>query len=138
MKAAVFAARAAFAQLQRTVPIIASMSLDVTGRMLLGTDIAAVLTILEALNVDVIGLNCSTGPDYMREPIRYLCEHSTKPVSCVPNAGLPINVDGRACYQLEPVPMAEQMVKFVTDFGVSIVGGCAARRQSTFVSSSPA
>jgi 5-methyltetrahydrofolate--homocysteine methyltransferase len=124
VKAAVFAARAAFAQLQRTVPIIASMSLDVTGRMLLGTDIAAVLTILEALKVDVIGLNCSTGPDYMREPIRYLCEHSTKPVSCVPNAGLPINVDGRACYQLEPVPMAEQMVKFVTDFGVSIVGGC--------------
>src|SRR6202049_5073586 len=124
VKAAVFAARAAFTQLQRSVPIIASMSLDVTGRMLLGTDIAAVLTILEALNVDVIGLNCSTGPDYMREPIGYLCEDSTKPVSCVPNAGLPINVDGRACYQLEPVPMAEQMVKFVTDFGVSIVGGC--------------
>ncbi len=124
VKAAVFAARSAMATAGRRLPVIASVSLDTTGRMLLGTDVAAVLAILEALRVDVVGLNCSTGPDYMREPIRYLADHTTLPLSCIPNAGLPVNVGGRACYQLEPAAMAEQLSRFVRDHGVRVVGGC--------------
>jgi 5-methyltetrahydrofolate--homocysteine methyltransferase len=92
--------------------------------MLLGTDIAAVLAILEALPIDVVGLNCSTGPDYMREPVRYLTSHTHRPISVIPNAGLPINVDGVACYPLEPGPMAETLSEFVTELGVNAVGGC--------------
>ena len=85
----VFGAREAFASAGRSVPIQAQATLDVSGRMLLGTDIAAVLAILESLRVDVVGLNCSTGPEHMREPIRYLAENTPLPVSCIPNAGLP-------------------------------------------------
>ena len=95
------------------LPIQAQVTLDTTGRMLLGTDIAAVLAILEGMQIDVIGLNCSTGPDYMREPIRFLGEHSTLPVSCIPNAGLPLNVDGQAVYPLEPEPFADTLTEFV-------------------------
>ena len=123
-KAAVFGARAAVAAAGRAVPIIASVSLDVTGRMLLGTDAAAVLAILESLHVDVIGFNCSTGPEHMREPIRYITSHTTVPVACIPNAGLPVNVDGRAHYPLEPAPMAQELASFVHEYGVDIVGGC--------------
>src|ERR1700722_9901315 len=123
-KAAVFGARAAAAESGRPVPIMASVSLDVTGRMLLGTDVAAVLAILESLHVDVIGFNCSTGPEHMREPIRYITAHTTLPVACIPNAGLPINVEGRAHYPLEPTPMATELASFVSEYGVSIVGGC--------------
>jgi 5-methyltetrahydrofolate--homocysteine methyltransferase len=123
-KAAVFGARAAAAAAGRPVPIIASVSLDVTGRMLLGTDVAAALAILESLHVDVIGFNCSTGPEHMREPIRYITSHTALPVSCIPNAGLPLNVDGLAHYPLEPVPMATELASFVHEYGVSIVGGC--------------
>ena len=101
-----------------------TVSLDVTGRMLLGTDAAAVLAILEALHVDVIGFNCSTGPEHMREPIRYITSHTALPVACIPNAGLPINVDGRAHYPLQAVPMATELASFVTEYGVSVVGGC--------------
>ncbi|HEY6468412.1 MAG TPA: methionine synthase [Candidatus Dormibacteraeota bacterium] len=123
-KAAVFGARAAAAESGRPVPIIASVSLDVTGRMLLGTDVAAVLAILESLHVDIISLNCSTGPEHMREPIRYLTSHTTLPVACIPNAGLPLNVEGRAHYPLEAVPMASELASFVREYGVNIVGGC--------------
>ena len=100
------------------------MTLDTTGRMLLGTDIAAALAILEGLGIDVIGLNCSTGPEHMREPIRFLGEHATLPVSCIPNAGLPLNVDGEAVYPLEPEPFAEALVEFVEKNHISVVGGC--------------
>jgi 5-methyltetrahydrofolate--homocysteine methyltransferase len=97
----------------------------VSGRMLLGTDIASAMTTLESLGVDVIGLNCSTGPEHMREPIRYLSEHATLPLSVIPNAGLPLNTGvGEAVYPLEPAPMAEALAEFVNDFGVRIVGGC--------------
>ena len=123
-KAAVFGARAAAAAGGRPVPIMASVSLDVTGRMLLGTDVAAVLAILESLHVDVIGFNCSTGPEHMREPIRYITAHTALPVACIPNAGLPVNVDGRAHYPLEPVPMATELASLVHEYGVNIVGGC--------------
>ncbi len=92
--------------------------------MLLGTDIAAVAAVLERLPVDVIGLNCSTGPDHMREPVRYLCENSAKFVSCIPNAGLPLNIDGRAVYTLEPEPFARELADFAEKFGANVVGGC--------------
>ena len=106
------------------IPIQAQVTLDTSGRMLLGTDIAAALAVLEALPVDVVGLNCSTGPEHMREPARYLGEHSTRPVSVIPNAGLPINVDGQAVYPLEPDAMARDLAQMVAEFGVGIVGGC--------------
>ena len=92
--------------------------------MLLGTDIGGVLAILEGLPIDVVGMNCSTGPEHMREPLRYLGEHSTKPVSCIPNAGLPLNVDGQAVYPLEPQPFAEALVEYVEKYHVNVVGGC--------------
>jgi 5-methyltetrahydrofolate--homocysteine methyltransferase len=106
------------------LPIQAQVTLDTTGRMLLGTDINASLAILEGMGIDVIGLNCSTGPEHMREPIRILGENSTLPVSCIPNAGLPLNVDGQAVYPLEPEPFANDMYEFVTKHNISVVGGC--------------
>jgi 5-methyltetrahydrofolate--homocysteine methyltransferase len=123
-RAAIFGARAAFADLGRAVPIQAQASLDTAGRMLLGTDVGAVLAVLESLRVDVVGLNCSTGPEHMREPIRWLCEHTRLPISCIPNAGLPRNVQGNAVYNLAPKPMADELSRFVTEFGVNVVGGC--------------
>jgi 5-methyltetrahydrofolate--homocysteine methyltransferase len=100
VKAAITGIQQAFAETGIWLPIQAQVTLDTTGRMLLGTDITAALTILEDLPIDVIGLNCSTGPEHMREPIRVLGELSTLPVSCIPNAGLPLNVDGQAVYPL--------------------------------------
>ena len=124
LKATIFAAREVFEELGRKVPIQASITLMPSERMLLGTDIGAALNILEHLKVDIIGLNCSTGPDYMREPARYLGEHSTRPVSIIPNAGLPINVDGKAVFPMEPEPFARDLRNMVEHSGVGIVGGC--------------
>ena len=92
--------------------------------MLLGTDIGGVLAILEELPIDVVGMNCSTGPEHMREPLRYLGEQSNQPVSCIPNAGLPLNVDGQAVYPLEPQPFADALVEYVEKYHVNVVGGC--------------
>ena len=125
VKAAVAGFERLFAERGQRVPIQAQVTLDTSGRMLLGTDIASAMTTLEALGVDVLGLNCSTGPEHMREPIRFLGEHASLPISCIPNAGLPINTGvGEAVYPLEPGPMAEALAEFVRDFGVRIVGGC--------------
>ena len=125
VKAAVAGIEKLFAELGRRLPIQTQVTLDVSGRMLLGTDIASAMTTLEALKVDVIGLNCSTGPEHMREPVRYLSEHATLPLSVIPNAGLPLNTGvGEAVYPLEPGPMATALSEFVKDFGVRIVGGC--------------
>ena len=124
MKAQILAAREAMAETGRTVPIQCSITLDPTGRMLLGTDYRGALATLEALQVDIIGLNCSTGPDLMRDAIRYLCENASTPVHCIPNAGLPINDGGRTLYPMRPEPFAESLREFVLDFGVSLVGGC--------------
>ena len=98
--------------------------MDVNGKMLLGTDITAALAILEGLGVDVLGLNCSTGPDHMRPAIEYLSEHSSLPVSCVPNAGLPMNIDGEAVYPMAAGPFSEILTSYVSDYGVRVVGGC--------------
>ena len=124
VKAAIAGLHRACAAEGRRVPIQAQVSLDTSGRMLLGTDVGATLAILEPLGINIIGINCSTGPDYMREPVRYLTSHTTLPISVIPNAGLPLNVDGVAFYPMKPVPMAEQLAEFVTEFGVNIVGGC--------------
>lgn len=124
VKAAITGIHQAFEKTQIYLPIQAQVTLDTTGRMLLGTDINASLTILEGMGIDVIGLNCSTGPEHMREPIRFLGENATLPVSCIPNAGLPLNVDGQAVYPLEPEPYANDMYEFVTKHNISIVGGC--------------
>lgn len=124
VKAAITGIHKAFSETNVYLPIQAQVTLDTTGRMLLGTDINASLTILEGMGIDVIGLNCSTGPEHMREPIRFLGENSTLPVSCIPNAGLPLNVDGQAVYPLEPEPYANDMYEFVTKHNVRVVGGC--------------
>jgi len=123
------AALAGFARLFRElgyrVPVQAQVTLDTSGRMLLGTDVASAMTTLEALGVDVIGLNCSTGPEHMREPVRWLSQHARHPLSVIPNAGLPQNTGtGDAVYALEPEPMATMLAEFVRDFGVRVVGGC--------------
>src|SRR6202521_5495307 len=126
VKAAIFGARAAFEATGRTLPIHASVSLLPNGgKMLLGTDISSVLTTLEALKVDVIGLNCSTGPEDMRDAIRFLGEHCPVPVACIPNAGLPLQgPDGETIFPEQPEPLADALKEFVERYGVSIVGGC--------------
>jgi 5-methyltetrahydrofolate--homocysteine methyltransferase len=126
VKAAVFGAREAFKTTGRAVPIHTSVSLLPNGgKMLLGTDISAVLATLEALHVDVIGLNCSTGPEDMRDAIRFLGEHCPVPVACIPNAGLPLQgPDGETIFPEQPEPLAEALQEFVERYGVSIVGGC--------------
>src|SRR5471032_1346681 len=126
VKAAVFGAREAFKSTGRTLPIHTSVSLLPNGgKMLLGTDISAVLTTLEALKVDVIGLNCSTGPEDMRDAIRFLGEYSSVPVHCIPNAGLPLQgPNGETIFPMTPGPLAELLGEFVERYGVGIVGGC--------------
>ncbi len=124
VKAAITGIHKAFDETQVYLPIQAQVTLDTTGRMLLGTDVNAALAILEGMGIDVIGLNCSTGPEHMREPIRVLGENATLPVSCIPNAGLPLNVDGQAVYPLEPEPFANDLYEFVTKHKISVVGGC--------------
>ncbi|MFI4984438.1 MAG: homocysteine S-methyltransferase family protein [Solirubrobacterales bacterium] len=126
VKAAIFGARAAFKSTGRTLPIHTSVSLLPNGgKMLLGTDISSVLTTLEALRVDVIGLNCSTGPEDMRDAIRFLGELCPVPVACIPNAGLPLQgPDGETIFPEQPEPLAEALKEFVERYGVGIVGGC--------------
>src|SRR3954466_4118634 len=126
VKAAVFGVREAFKAVGREVPIQTSVSLLPNGgKMLLGTDISAVLATLEALKVDVIGLNCSTGPEDMRDAIRFLGEFSPLPVHCIPNAGLPLQgPDGETIFPEQPEPLANTLGEFVERYGVGIVGGC--------------
>ncbi len=126
VKAAVFGAREAFASTGRALPIHTSVSLLPNGgKMLLGTDISAVLCTLEALKVDVIGLNCSTGPEDMRDAIRFLGEYCPVPVACIPNAGLPLQgPDGETIFPEQPEPLANALAEFVERYGVGIVGGC--------------
>src|SRR5205809_778253 len=126
VKAAIFGVREAFKAVGRAVPIQASVSLLPNGgKMLLGTDISSVLTTLEALKVDAIGLNCSTGPEDMRDAIRYLGEHSPVPVHCLPTAGLPLQgPDGETIFPEQPEPLAAVLGEFVERYGVNIVGGC--------------
>ncbi|MFW6091684.1 MAG: methionine synthase, partial [Actinomycetota bacterium] len=123
-KAAVIAARRAMAAEGRDVPVIAQVTVETTGTMLVGSEIGAALTALEPLGVDLIGMNCATGPAEMSEHLRYLARHARVPVSVMPNAGLPELGPNGAVYPLGPDELAEALGRFVTDFGVRLVGGC--------------
>src|SRR3984957_19830371 len=123
-KAAIAACHRAMARHGRIVPIQAQVTIELTGRMLPGTEIGAALAALSPLGVDVLGLNCATGPVEMYEPLRTLSDNAVMPLSCMPNAGLPSVVDGHMHYDLTPEALAEHLSKFVTECGVQIVGGC--------------
>ena len=123
-KAAVIGTKRAVADLAPDAVVIASLTIETTGTMLLGTEIGAALTALAPLGIDVIGLNCATGPDLMSEHLRYLAANSPIPISCEPNAGLPqLTADG-AYYPLTPAELADAHERFATEFGLSLVGGC--------------
>lgn len=125
MKAAIAGITRAFTAGVKRVPIQAQATLDVTGRMLLGTDIRAVTATLDALAIDVIGLNCSTGPTHMRDAVRYLVDNSRCFVCVIPNAGLPLmGPKGETIYPERPSEMAIELGAFVHDFGVNAIGGC--------------
>jgi 5-methyltetrahydrofolate--homocysteine methyltransferase len=113
-----------FAKRGVRLPVMVSVTIEATGTMLVGSDISAVVTILEPYQIDVLGLNCATGPDLMKEHMHYLSEHSPFVVSCVPNAGLPENVGGNAFYRLTPEDLREHLRHFVEDLGIQIIGGC--------------
>lgn len=127
VKAAVSGINRYFEDAGVRIPLQVQVTLDVSGRMLFGTDIGSALTTLEPLPIDVIGINCSTGPEYMRAPLQFLAENSPFPISVLPNAGLPVNVDGEAVYPMEPEPFSEMVSEF-TRWGINIVGGCCGTR----------
>ncbi|GAA0745147.1 methionine synthase [Dactylosporangium roseum] len=123
-KSAIIGAQRAMVSAGRTVPIICHVTVETTGTMLLGSEIGAALTALEPLGIDLIGLNCATGPAEMSEHLRYLAQHAKVPVSVMPNAGLPqLTADG-AYYPLTPQELAEALQRFVVDYGAGLVGGC--------------
>jgi 5-methyltetrahydrofolate--homocysteine methyltransferase len=124
VKAAVAGAFAGMQRAGRRVPLITQVTVETTGQMLLGSDIAAALTAIEPLGVDVIGMNCATGPAEMGEHLRYLAQHARTPLSCLPNAGLPELRDGKPWYPLTTEELAEAHTRFAAEFGLSIVGGC--------------
>jgi 5-methyltetrahydrofolate--homocysteine methyltransferase len=124
VKAAVNGARLAFREAGRTLPLMAQVTVETTGTMLVGTDIAAAAIVLRSLDVPVIGMNCATGPQEMAEHIRFLAETWQGPISVLPNAGLPELQDGRTVYPLGAREMAGWLERFVVEDGVSIIGGC--------------
>ncbi|MEC4853439.1 MAG: methionine synthase, partial [Jaaginema sp. PMC 1079.18] len=128
IKAALNAVEEVFAEKNERLPLMVSITMEVMGTMLVGTEIAAALTILEPYPIDILGLNCATGPEQMKEHIKYLAEHSPFMVSCIPNAGLPENVGGQAHYRLTPIELQMALMHFVEDLGVQVVGGCCGTR----------
>ncbi len=124
-KIALCAAQDIFRDRGLQIPVIVSLTIEITGTMLMGTEISAALTALEPYDIITsIGLNCATGPKEMSEHIRYLSRNSAKPVFCMPNAGLPENIGGKAHYHLTPDELSKWMSHFTKDLGVGIVGGC--------------
>jgi 5-methyltetrahydrofolate--homocysteine methyltransferase len=123
-KAALAGVFSCFADMRKKVPVIVSVTIETMGTMLLGTEIAAALTSLEPYDIDLIGMNCATGPKEMSENVRYLCANSPKPVFVMPNAGLPENIGGHAHYKLTPDELVYYLAHFVKDLGVNVVGGC--------------
>ncbi|MBW4616965.1 MAG: methionine synthase [Desmonostoc vinosum HA7617-LM4] len=128
IKAALNGIEEVFAKKGDRRPLMVSVTMESMGTMLVGTEISAVLTILEPYKIDILGLNCATGPDLMKPHIKYLSEHSPFIVSCVPNAGLPENVGGQAHYRLTPVELRMALMHFVEDLGVQVIGGCCGTR----------
>ena len=124
IKAALQGVMDAFEKRGESRPLMVSVTMETTGTMLVGSDIAAVVSILEPFPIDILGLNCATGPEQMKEHIRYLSQHSPFVVSCIPNAGLPENVGGVAHYRLQPLELKMQLMHFVEDLGVQVIGGC--------------
>jgi len=125
-KAAILAILDYLKQCGKDIPIITQVTLEAPplGTMLVGSDISAALATLSAFPIDVIGINCATGPSEMYDPLRYLCENSDLAVSVLPNAGLPENIDGQTVYKLRPQELAEHLKQFAAVFGANIVGGC--------------
>ena len=123
-KSALIACRRAMAAVGREVPLMVQVTMETTGRMLVGSEIGAALTTLEAMRPDVIGMNCATGPAEMTEHLRFLSQHARTFLSVLPNAGLPSVVDGHTHYDLTPDQLADAHERFTTEFGVNIVGGC--------------
>ncbi|TWV32057.1 methionine synthase [Streptomyces misionensis] len=123
-KAAVLGARRALDALGLDVPLLVSMAFETTGTMLLGSEIGAALTALEPLGIDLIGLNCSTGPAEMGEHLRHLARHARIPLLCMPNAGLPVLTKDGAYFPLGPAELADAQETFVREYGLSLVGGC--------------
>lgn len=123
-KAAVLGARRAMDATGLVLPLVVSVTVETTGTMLLGSEIGAALTALEPLGIDMIGLNCATGPAEMSEHLRYLARHSRVPLSCMPNAGLPVLGRDGAHYPLTAPELAEAQETFVREYGLSLIGGC--------------
>src|SRR5438067_10437180 len=127
-KAALSAIFEYFDEIKRRIPVIAQVTIEIFGTMLNGTEISAALTALEPFPIDVIGMNCGTGPQNMTEHIRYLCENAPMPVSILPNAGLPEVKNNETHYGETPESFTAQITHFAKDFGVNIVGGCCGTR----------
>ena len=147
IKAAMNGCRQAMAAVGREVPMQVQVTIELTGRMLPGTEIAAALAAIDPMGPDLIGLNCATGPAEMGEHVRYLSQHARMPISVLPNAGLPSVVDGKMHYDLTAEEFVKHHLRFVQEFGVQVVGGCCrpsatpsmrtAQRRSTRSSRSP-
>jgi len=128
IKAALNGIEEVFAKKGERRPLMVSVTMETTGTMLVGSDVAAMLTILEPFPIDILGLNCATGPDRMAEHIKYLSQQSPFVISCIPNAGIPENVGGHAHYKLTPTELRMALMRFVEDLGVQVIGGCCGTR----------
>ncbi len=124
IKSALLASKEILESKNIEIPLMVSITMETTGTMLVGSDIASALTILEPFNIDILGLNCATGPEQMKEHIKYLSENSPFAISCIPNAGLPENIGGVAHYRLKPIELKMQLMNFIYDFNVQLIGGC--------------
>ncbi|WP_214110030.1 methionine synthase [Acrocarpospora catenulata] len=124
VKAAVIGAKRAVSAAGLDIPIIAQVTIETNGAMLLGSEIGAALTAIAPLGVDLIGLNCATGPAEMSEHLRYLAKHSRLPISCMPNAGLPQLTSDGAYYPLSAAELADAHDTFAREYGLALVGGC--------------
>src|SRR5215831_3710838 len=123
-KSAIAAIFEEFAASKRRVPVIAQVTIEAFGTMLMGTEIAAALTAVEPFPIDIFGMNCATGPQQMTENVRYLCQNSRFAVSVIPNAGIPENVGGHAVFKETPESLSKELSHFARDLGVNVVGGC--------------
>ncbi len=124
IKSALLASKEILESKNIDIPLMVSITMETTGTMLVGSDIASALTILEPFKIDILGLNCATGPEQMKEHIKYLSENSPFAISCIPNAGLPENIGGVAHYRLKPIELKMQLMNFIYDFNVQLIGGC--------------
>ncbi|MBO8228226.1 methionine synthase [Prochlorococcus marinus XMU1414] len=124
IKSALLASKEILKNKNIDIPLMVSITMETTGTMLVGSDIASALTILEPFNIDILGLNCATGPEQMKDHVKYLSENSPFAISCIPNAGLPENIGGVAHYRLKPIELKMQLMNFIYDFNVQLIGGC--------------